>query len=132
MESGEAAFNAINHISDWSKWLVTLETFAIGIVGSIFTKDRAAVGLFGRLFGSLSILCFGASICFASLLLLTMPEIIQTLDTNQSVWSTQDSIVGETVGWNTTHLVVIQSLLFAIGVVLGAFTILTVIWGRKS
>lgn len=43
----------IKFINDWGKWLVTIETAAITIIGALFTANRSVPGL-AKMFGTLA------------------------------------------------------------------------------
>jgi len=131
MDGTENIIEALKMVSDWSKWLVSIETFAIAILGGLFTKDNILLNKKARLYGTCAVLCFATSICFAAMLLLTLPDIVQTLRTSSNIWFTKDSVVGSLIGLNTQDLAVIQSALFGIGVFFSAATIITIIWSNE-
>jgi len=124
----EYTLEALRMVSDWAKWLVTIETFAIAILGTLFTTDKVSVDKRARLFGSAAIVSFVASICFAAMLLLTLPEIAQTIRPGMNIWLAEDSVAGGLFGINTQGFALIESILFGFGILFSAATILTVIW----
>lgn len=131
MISAENTLEAIKLVSDWAKWLVTIETFAIALLGSLFTTDKVALNKTSRLLGTVAILCFVASICFAAMLLLTLPEITQSVHAELNVWLTEDSVAGSVLGLNTQGFALVESILFGIGIIFSAATIITIIWSNK-
>ncbi len=53
---------ALKLISDWAKWLVTIETGAIAIIGTLFKSNKNQFSIWTKSFGSLAIICFLLSI----------------------------------------------------------------------
>jgi hypothetical protein len=133
MTGTENAAEALRMVSDWAKWLVTIETFAIAVLGTLFTTDKASIDKRARAYGTAAVVCFVASICFAAMLLLTLPEIAQTLRPDLNIWLTEDSVAGDLLGLNTQGFALIESLLFGCGILFSAATIITIIWsGNKK
>src|SRR5688572_21253565 len=105
------SLEAIKLISDWGKWLVTIETAAIAVIGSaLLTADRSEVPALGRIFGTLAISSFLVSIVSAAVLLLTLPEITQNLRPDQNIWLTEDSVAGRLLGMNTQAIALVESV----------------------
>lgn len=77
----KAQADVIKQLGDWSKWLITLEVAAIGAVGAVVLGDIRFVNEGARaaalLFACLGVVCFTASIVYASLLLASLPDILQ-------------------------------------------------------
>jgi len=132
MDGIEYTIEALKMVGDWAKWLVTIETFAIAILGTLFTTDKVSVNRRVRLFGTTAIVCFVASICFAAMLLLTLPEIAQTLRPGLNIWFTEDSVAGSLLGLNTQGFALIESILFGFGILFSAATIITIIWSNAE
>jgi hypothetical protein len=118
---------AIRLINDWGKWLVTIETASITIIGAFFTTDRSAPGL-AKMLGTLAIGSFLVSIAAAAILLLTLPEITQNLRTGQNIWLTRDSIAGQLLRTNTQGLALVESIFFGCGFILLTTMIVVMIW----
>lgn len=131
MDGTEYTIEALKMVSDWAKWLVTIETFAIAILGTLFTTDKISVNRRARLFGTTAIVCFVASICFAAMLLLTLPGIAQTLGPG-NIWLTEDIVAGSLLGLNTQGFALIESILFGFGILFSAATIITIIWSNAE
>ena len=110
---------AIRLISDWAKWLITIETAAIAITGALLTADDGArVSDAARLLGTAALASFFVSIAGAAVLLLTLPEIAQYFDDEVNVWLTRDSVAGRIMRLNTQTLALVESIFFGIGLVL--------------
>jgi len=43
MNDSEYAIEALRMVSDWAKWLVTIETFAIALLGTLLTTDKVSL-----------------------------------------------------------------------------------------
>ena len=122
------SLEATKLISDWGKWLVTIETAAIALIGAFFTGDVASIHELAKVFGTLAISSFLVSIAAAAILLLTLPEIAQNLRADQNIWLTRDSVAGRLLRVNTQGLALIESVFFGIGLVLLGAMLLVVIW----
>lgn len=79
MTGSSNAMEALRLISDWNKWIVTIETFAIALLGSLFASGKIAVSMLAKTLGTAAIACFVFSIAAAAMLLATLPEIAQNL-----------------------------------------------------
>lgn len=123
------SMEAIKLISDWGKWLVTIETAAIAIIGALFTADRS-VSVLTKVFGTLAIGSFLLSIAAAAILLLTLPEIAQNLRANQNIWLTRDSVAGALLRMNTQGFALVESIFFGCGLTLLVSMIIAMIWSR--
>ena len=121
------SMDALKLISDWAKWLIAVQTGAIGLIGGLF-KPTAAFPKLGKILVSSALGCFVISIAAAALLLLSLPEIAQTLDGRTNIWLTRDSIIGRVFGANTQAFAFAESLFFGLGVVLIAILIVAAIW----
>ncbi|MEO1287616.1 MAG: hypothetical protein AAFV93_07595 [Chloroflexota bacterium] len=127
MESEIKALEATKLISDWSKWIVTIETFIIALLGSLFISD-IDVSLQTKVFGTIAIISFVFSIASAALLLLSLPEITQTIRPELNIWLTRDSIIGRVFRMNTQGFALVQSFFFGLGVILSSTVVILVIW----
>ena len=129
MPETSSSLEAIKLISDWGKWLVTIETAAIAVIGSaLLSSDRSAVHSAAKVLGSLAISSFLISIVAAAALLLTLPEIAQYLKPNQNVWLTEDSVAGRLLGLNTQALALVESVFFGAGLILVVAMIVVMVW----
>ena len=122
------SLEAIRLISDWGKWLVTIETAAIAVIGTaLLTTDRTVSGL-AKVFGTLAMSSFLLSIIAAAMLLLTLPEIAQSVRTDQNIWLTEDSVAGRLLGMNTQAFAAVESVFFGGGLILLVAMIVVMIW----
>lgn len=131
MSDTSNSLEAIKLINDWGKWLVTIETAAITIIGALFTADRSASGL-AKVFGTLTIGSFLVSIAAAAILLLTLPEIAQNLQQDQNIWLTRDSVAGELLRMNTQGFALVESIFFGFGLILLVAMIVVMIWSPAT
>ena len=110
MSGASNSLEATKLISDWGKWLVTIETAAIALIGAFFTGDVASIHELAKVFGTLAISSFLVSIAAAAILLLTLPEIAENLRADQIIWLTRDSVAGRLLRVNTQGLALIESV----------------------
>jgi hypothetical protein len=122
------ALEGIKLISDWAKWLITVETAAIGVIGAYLKGNTTKLPQLVKLFSTIAVGSFVISIAAAALLLLSLPEIVQRLDGGINIWLTSDSIIGRVFGANTQTFATIESFFFGLGVVLMATLIVAAIW----
>ena len=122
-----SSFEALRLVSDWAKWLVTIETAIITIIGAFFATDQP-VPLPAELVGSMAIGSFTVSIIAAAMLLLTLPEIAQNLRSDQNIWLSRDSVAGRLLHLNTEAFALIESIFFGIGLLLVVAMIMITIW----
>jgi hypothetical protein len=122
------AMEGLKLISDWAKWLITVETAAIGIIGAYLKGNTAVLPRFVKVASSVAIGSFVISIATAALLLLSLPEIAPGLNGEVNIWLTSDSIIGRVFGANTQTFATIESFFFGLRVVLLAALIVSAIW----
>jgi hypothetical protein len=121
------SLEAIKLVSDWAKWLVTIETAIITVIGAFFATDQL-VQIAAKVLGTLAIGSFTASIIAAAILLMTLPEIAQNLRADQNIWLTQDSVAGPLLRLNTQRIALIESVFFGLGIILVVVMIVITIW----
>ena len=121
------SFEAIKLVSDWAKWLVTIETAIITIIGAFFATDQP-MQMAAKVIGTLAIGSFTVSIIAAAILLLTLPEIAQNLRPDQNIWLTRDSVAGRLLRMNTQAIALIESIFFGFGLLLVVAMIMITIW----
>lgn len=122
-----SSFEALRLVSDWAKWLVTIETAIITIIGAFFATDQP-VPLPGKLVGSLAIGSLTVSIIAAAMLLLTLPEIAQNLRPDRNIWLSRDSVAGRLLHMNTEAFALVESIFFGLGLILVVAMIMISIW----
>ncbi|MEO1375996.1 MAG: hypothetical protein AAFW70_17095 [Cyanobacteria bacterium J06635_10] len=59
---------SIKLLSDWAKWLTTIQTGVIALIVSLFTSKNIQISLMDKTFAVLSISCFVLSIVAAAML----------------------------------------------------------------
>lgn len=113
---------AVKLLSDFAKWLVTIETTAIAAIGYVLTFRNPYQHLFTSVLACFAVGFFAASILFATLLLRSLPGIMQNIRPGHDIWSTKDkgSMAG---GLTTSRLVELESVCFAIGLLLLAVVV---------
>ena len=121
------SFEAIKLVSDWAKWLVTIETAIITIIGAFFATDQP-MQISAKMVGTFAIGSFTVSIIAAAILLLTLPEIAQNLRPDQNIWLTRDSVAGRLLRMNTQAIALIESVFFGFGLLLVVAMIMITIW----
>jgi len=118
----------IKLISDWAKWLITVQTAAIGAIGAYLNGKTTKLPTLVKLLSTTAVASFVISIAAAALLLLSLPEIVQRLTGGTNIWLTSDSIIGRVFGANTQTFAIIESFFFGLGVVLIAILIVAALW----
>jgi len=124
------ALESLKLVSDWAKWLTTIETGVVALVGSFFTSDKVRGSFIEKLFGILSVSCFVVSIIAAAMLLWTLPEIAQRLRSDTNIWMTEDSIARELFRLNTQGFAVMLTLFFILGLLFLTALIFSIIGSR--
>jgi hypothetical protein len=123
---------ALKMVSDWAKWVVTIQTGAIAILGTIVTSSKRLVPRLAKVLGTLAMLSMLISIAAAAMLLLTLPEIAY-LQPETNIWKTQDSIVRIYLpSMNTQSFAILESLFFGLGLVFAIASIVTVMWSKTA
>jgi len=128
MSRASNTLEAAKLISDWAKWLVTIETAAIALIGTYFTGGAGTSHHAAKVLASLAIASFVVSISAAAMLLATLPEITQNLDAEENIWRTQDSVAGPVLHMDTQSFAAVESVFFGLGLVLLAATTIVVVW----
>ena len=59
---------------------------------------------------------------------MTLPEIAQSLRSDQNIWLTQDSVAGRLLHVNTQAIALIESIFFGFGLLLVVAMIMITIW----
>jgi hypothetical protein len=124
------ALESLKLISDWAKWLTTIETGVIALIGSFFTSDKVKGSFIEKSFGILSISCFIISIIAAAMLLWTLPEIAQRLRADTNIWMTEDSVARRLFRLNTQGFAVVMTLFFILGLLFLTALIFSIIGSR--
>lgn len=128
MSNESNALEGLKMISDWSKWLITIETGAIAIIGGVIKLDSVSSSLLAKVFATASIIFFLGSIATAALLLLSLPEITQTLRPDTNIWLTRDSIIGRVFRMGTQDFANFESFFFGAGMICFSALIIATIW----
>jgi hypothetical protein len=128
MEDKSSALEGLKLIADWAKWLITVETAAIAVIGAYLKANPILLPKTVKLVSTAAVCSFVISMAAAALLLLSLPEIAQRLDGITNIWLTSDSIIGRVFGANIQTFATIESFFFGVGVVLMAALVICAIW----
>ena len=131
MTDASNTLDALRFISDWAKWLITIETGAIAVIGGMITGNRLAHAASARLWATAAIGSFVASIIAAAILLVSLPEIVQTLQPGVNIWLTSDSVLGRVFGLDTQTLALLESAFFGLGILCFAGLLLDIAWSSN-
>lgn len=104
----------IKMISDWSKWIATVETGSIAVIGSIFSK--IPLNPLATNFLSLTIISFILSILAAACVLVALPAALQDIEPNEKIWDRVAALL--MFKPKLMHVVIVQFVLFTIGILL--------------
>jgi hypothetical protein len=132
MNDTSLALESLKLVADWAKWLITIETGAIAIIGAVIKSETAASSESMRLFATGAIVSFVISIAAAAALLLTLPDIAQNLQPQVDVWLTSDTVVGRLFHLNTQDIALVESFFFGLGILCFAALILTITWSGAA
>lgn len=132
MNDMSTALEALRLIADWAKWLITIETGAIAIIGAVIKVETATSSESVRVFATGAIVSFVISIAAAATLLLTLPDIAQNLQPGVNVWLTSDTVVGRVFHLNTQDIALLESFFFGLGILCFAALIVVVTWSRTA
>ena len=114
---------AVKLLSEYAKWLITVETTAVGAIGYVLTvRDPFAHG-FARAIAFGAVISFVVSILLVTGLLRSLPSIILTMRPGQNIWDAKDKSV-LTLGLSTSQLTTAGTVSFAAGIVLVDVTLL--------
>ncbi len=128
MQEESNHFEALNLISDWAKWLVAIQTGLIALFCTLFTSEQSPASIVSKLLATAAIICFLFSISTASMLLLTLPDIIQDLKPRQNIWKTYDEVALRKLGLNTQRFAILEAVFFGSGLIFSVIMLITVIW----
>ena len=132
MTDSKNALEGLKLINDWAKWLITIETGAIAIIGAMVRPEKGALSQPVKVLATGAIISYLISIAAAALLLLSLPEIAQKLSTETNIWMTRDSIIGRVFRTDIQGFAVIESFFFGLGIVLLSAMIIAVAWSPIS
>lgn len=144
MDNSTIILAAIGLLSEWAKWLITLETAAIAIVGTLVKtltsnpepetkkKDEKDGKRFTKILATITILSFLLSIFAAALLLLALPGVVMIVRPGMDIAAADEAISNYVVFLNIPTMAVIESLGFVIGTVGFSALIVGAIWSKKK
>ena len=123
-------------ISDWAKWLITIETTVIALIGSLsksLPNAKTSTGKYinidyWRLLATLTILFFLASIASAAFLLLSLPEIALRIQPGMNIWFSKDSAIGISL----QQLAILESMFFGVGLTCFCTLFIGLVWSKQK
>jgi hypothetical protein len=124
------SLEALRLISDWGKWLITIETAAIAVIGGAVANKERRIPATAKVLATSAVGSFLISIVAAAMLLLTLPEIAQSVSAGQNIWLTEDSVAGRVLGMNTQDFAVVESVFFGCGLILFVAMIVAIVWSE--
>ncbi|HMH05837.1 MAG TPA: hypothetical protein VK579_04060 [Terriglobales bacterium] len=130
MNEAPNALEGLKLISDWGKWLITIQTAAIAVIGAGVREGGVEMTGTAKVLATGSVACFVASVAAAALLLLSLPDITQNLRPDTNIWRTRGTLIGRVFHLDTRSLATLESLFFGLGVVCFAGLIVAAIWSR--
>jgi hypothetical protein len=128
MPNASNSLEAVRLVSDWGKWLVTIEIAAVAIIGTLASRGDPQLPVLINVLATLAITSFLVSIAAAALLLLTLPEIVQNLREDQDIWLTRDSVAGHLLRADTQRLALVESIFFGFGLSAMVAMIAVILW----
>jgi hypothetical protein len=135
---------SISLLSDWAKWLITIETAVIAIVGTLIRslpsethsnslrKSWYSTEKLSRILATATIIFFLLSIAAAAFLLLSLPEIALTIQPGTNIWFAKDTIIGSVLGVDVQSLAIFESMGFGFGMVCFSSLIVASIWSKQK
>ena len=118
---------SIKLLSDWAKWLTTIQTGVIALIVSLFTSKNIQISIIDKIFGVLSISCFVLSIVAAAMLIWTLPTIVQGIRPNTNIWNTGDGVAIRLFRMNTRRFSVALTGFFLFGLLFLTLLIFSII-----
>lgn len=123
MNQENRAVEAVKLLSDYAKWLVTIETTAVAGLSYILAVNDPFAHGFIRGLACGAVVAFIMSILAVTALLRTLPTIMQDVKPGHSIWKTQDKS-GMGFRFGTSTLAALGSTCFVIGVLLVGVTVI--------
>jgi hypothetical protein len=117
MDKNNKTMGGLKLVSDWAKWLITIESGAIAVIGGLIKLGQPSPTYWEAVFATLAIVCFLVSIATAALLLLSLPEIAQKFDPDENIWLASDSVIGPVLHMGIQGFATFESLFFGVGLV---------------
>lgn len=134
---------SISLLSDWAKWLITIETGVIAILGTLirslptesrsksnkkswYSLEKIAKGL-----ATTAVVFFLISIAAAAFLLLSLPEIALTIQPGENIWLAKDIVIGYVLDMNIQSLAIFESMGFGLGMVCFSALVIISFWSKQ-
>ena len=131
MNQSTNSLEAIKLISDWAKWIITIETASIAVIAALLSSgNRMSKPV--KIMGTLSVVSFLISIVATAMLLATLPEITQNLTDEQNIWTTRDSVAYDLFHLTTQGFAVFESVFFGVGIACFVTMVAARIWAGRD
>jgi hypothetical protein len=89
---------ALKLISDWCKWLITLETTAVGVVAALAKQDSEFTSSWWTRWGcGIAVVCFVCSIVVAAAISSNIPTSVQDVKPGEKIWDRWIYVVNKAV-----------------------------------
>ena len=134
---------SISLLSDWAKWLITIETGVIAILGALIRslpvesrskstkKNRYSLEKISKGLATATVIFFLISIAAAAFLLLSLPEIALTIQPGENLWLAEDIAIGYALGVNIQLLAIFESMGFGLGMVCFSALVVASFWSKQ-
>ena len=131
-------------LSDWAKWLITIETGVIAILGTLIkslpaesrsksTKKKPySLEKISKSLATITVFFFLISIAAAAFLLLSLPEIALTIQPGENIWLAEDIAIGYALDVNIQLLAIFESMGFGLGMVCFSALVVISFWSKQN
>jgi hypothetical protein len=123
MAADNTQTEGLKMISDWCKWIVTIETGAIALIGALITKGGAPLGNSARYGLISSVTFFIVSIVFACGILSALPASFVDIKPGEHVWD-RGIYVGRIHLWTLSTAAYFLSGFFILGILAFSFGVI--------
>jgi hypothetical protein len=135
---------SISLLSDWAKWLITIETGVIAILGTLIRslpvesrskstrKNWYSPEKISKSLATATVIFFLLSIAAAAFLLLSLPEIALTIRPGENIWLAKDMVIGFVLGTNIQSLAIFESMGFGLGMVCFSALVVLSFWSKQE
>jgi hypothetical protein len=135
---------AISLLSDWAKWLITIETGVIAIIGTLIRalpteshpkstkKSWYSPEKISKILATATVILFLISMAAAAFLLLSLPEIALTIQPGENIWLAKDMVIGYVLGTDIQSLAILESMGFGLGMICFSAVIVISIWSKQK
>ena len=135
---------SISLLSDWAKWLITIETGVIAILGALIRslpteshskstrKNSLSLVIVSKGLATATVIFFLISIAAAAFLLLSLPEIALTIQPGENIWLAKDIVIGYVLDMNIQSLAIWESMGFGAGMFCFSILVVVSFWLKQK